>query len=42
MSSESPNQFTLMIAFIDPELTSDERDYELTSLLEDLKVVVNK
>ena len=36
MFSESPNQFTLTIAFIDPELTSDERDYELTSLLEDL------
>ncbi len=37
MSSENnPSQFTLTIAFIDPELTTTERDDELASLWEDL------
>lgn len=36
MSSENPNQFALTIAFTDPDLTNEERDDELVSLLEDL------
>lgn len=36
MSSESSHQFTLTIAFTDPELTDTERDDEVVSLFEEL------
>lgn len=37
MSSENnPNQFALTIAFIDPELTNEERDDEVVQLLSEL------
>ena len=35
-SENSKNQFALTIAFIDPDLTNEERDDELASLWEDL------
>jgi len=36
MSSENSNQFALTIAFIDPELTNEERDDEVVQLLGEL------